>query len=121
MEEQNTNQANRDMPENSTSTNQGATQQTAPMEANTGGDRPRKSHGALIGSIVIIIILIIGGIYLFKDQAEDLRENENTEEGAMMESEVPGADVEMSSSDELDDIESDLDATSNMELDAGLE
>lgn len=29
-------------------------------------DGDKKSNGALLGSIVIIIILVIGGIYLFK-------------------------------------------------------
>jgi len=90
----------------------------------TGDMKPeQKSHGALIGSLIIIIILIVGGIYLFKDKSDDLQEepeNALTEE-FMENEEIPGADIELSPSDELGDIEADLDATDNMELDAGLE
>ncbi len=49
------------------------------------------------------------------------QEEETGNEAMIEDSEVPGADVKMTSSDELSDIEKDLDATGNMELDAGLE
>jgi len=35
----------------------------------------KKSHGALIGSIIIIIILIIGGLYIFQSK---VKTNTNT-------------------------------------------
>ncbi len=37
-----------------------------------------KSNGALFGSIVIIIILIIGGIYIFYSKLQDVKNNQNT-------------------------------------------
>ena len=33
----------------------------------------KKSHGALIGSIIIIIILIIGGIYAWQTKVKDIK------------------------------------------------
>jgi|GEM_PF-2487030 len=36
-----------------------------------------KSNGALLGSIVIIIILIIGGIYIFYSKIQELKNNQN--------------------------------------------
>lgn len=38
----------------------------------------KKSNGALFGSIVIIIILIIGGIYLFITKMQEIKNNQNT-------------------------------------------
>ena len=32
---------------------------------------PQKSNGALIGSIIIIIILVLGGIYLLKNNMKE--------------------------------------------------
>lgn len=41
----------------------------------------QKSNGALIGSTIIIIILILGGIYFWRTNLKNLKENEapNTE------------------------------------------
>lgn len=39
----------------------------------------KKSNGALVGSIIIIVILIIGGIYLWKNSMEDKAPIENSE------------------------------------------
>lgn len=33
----------------------------------------KKSHGALIGSIIVIIILIIGGIYIWQNKAKQMK------------------------------------------------
>jgi len=37
----------------------------------------QKSNGALTGLVVIIIILIIGGIYLWKNNTDSIQEAEN--------------------------------------------
>ncbi|HEU0085654.1 MAG TPA: hypothetical protein VFQ59_01705 [Candidatus Paceibacterota bacterium] len=66
---------------------------------------PKKSNGALIGSIIIILILIIGGIYLLG----------RTQEG--MEVETPNLETDtLSESDELESIEADLEGEVEIEL-----
>jgi flagellar biogenesis protein FliO len=37
----------------------------------------KKPNGALFGSVVIIIILIIGGIYLFIMKMQEIKDNQN--------------------------------------------
>ena len=115
MDEQNQNMENQ--MDNQAQTPMDNTPHTHPSEKN--------KHGALIGSIIIIIILVIGGIYLFANQKieapSESMEETYMEDSMMMEEEVPGSDVELSDSDELDALEADLEAVGDMELDAGLE
>jgi uncharacterized protein HemX len=45
----------------------------------------KKSHGALIGSIIIVVILIVGGIYAWQqkaktEEAKKIQEAQNTTE-----------------------------------------
>ncbi|MDQ5954505.1 MAG: hypothetical protein QG583_433 [Patescibacteria group bacterium] len=74
-----------------------------------------KTHGALIGSIIIIVILIIGGIYLLKTKALEREENTNVFESS--------TSVEnTTTNDSIEDIEADLNLNADIEsLDAGLE
>ena len=69
----------------------------------------QKSNGALLGSIVIIIIIIIGGIYLIKTKLNNINEENIAAE------EVNAEANALSSSDELGDIETDLNNTSDIE------
>lgn len=47
-----------------------------PIENNTTNvNVETKSNGALVGSVIIIVILIIGGIYLVKSNVEELASN----------------------------------------------
>jgi len=40
----------------------------------------KKSHGALIGSIIIIVILVIGGIYIWQTKVKEIKlQREKTE------------------------------------------
>lgn len=40
-------------------------------------EQEKKSHGALIGSIIIIVLLVIGGIYVWQVKVKEMRlENE---------------------------------------------
>ena len=59
-------------------------------------DPEKKSNGALIGSIIIIIILIIGGIYLWKTgKKAPLDTNmENSEESLDLEADLNSIDLE---------------------------
>ena len=77
---------------------------------NTMPDAPKKSNGALIGAIIVILILVIGGIYLINEnQKEDkLLLEENIE---MMQ---PNQDL--SESDDLDSIEADLNSQTEIEI-----
>ncbi|HPS21428.1 MAG TPA: hypothetical protein PLO44_01310 [Candidatus Paceibacterota bacterium] len=40
----------------------------------------KKSHGALIGSIIIVLILIIGGIYVWQQKKNNVELNQIKEE-----------------------------------------
>jgi uncharacterized protein HemX len=42
-------------------------------------EQEKKSHGALIGSIIIIIILIIGGIYVWQSQIKTIQQKKAEE------------------------------------------
>lgn len=68
----------------------------------------KKSNGALIGSIIIIIILIIGGIYIWQTK------NENAlKQKAEMDSLI------QMQANELDALQQDIDTTNvNVEVDA---
>lgn len=57
----------------------------------------QKSNGALVGSIIIVLILIIGGIYLWRSTAENSREIENqniSNSASSLEAELDDFDLE---------------------------
>ncbi len=62
-----------------------------------------KSNGALLGSIIIVIILVIGGVYLWKVNLEKRMELENT---------APASDATS--------LEADLNSTDLDSLDSGI-
>ncbi|HXK35386.1 MAG TPA: hypothetical protein VJ103_02705 [Candidatus Paceibacterota bacterium] len=59
----------------------------------------KKSSGALIGTIIIILILIIGGIYFWKSSIKEAITGEVTEEN-----------IETAGAEELGNIDTDLNA-----------
>lgn len=67
-------------------------------------DPEKKSNGALVGSIIIIIILIVGGIYLFKNikNQNDIKDMENIED-TLADTSKEGTELEMQA--ELDSID----------------
>jgi hypothetical protein len=97
-----------------------------------------KSVGALIGSVIIVIILIIGGFYLWSTKVEPVVEPAATQQGAPV---MNGAPLEMTAeeqalnqpdlianqmaavatSDEVTSIDADLKATNLDNLDDGLQ
>lgn len=105
----------------------------APM-GNMGGmgGSEEKSAGALIGSIIVIVILIVGGLYLWNSKMQEQRMMEDgtmmdkgdtmmMEDPAMME-DTATADLEaQGSSDEVSDIEADLNTTNLEGLDAEMQ
>ncbi|MFA5751177.1 MAG: hypothetical protein WCX79_02100 [Candidatus Paceibacterota bacterium] len=73
-----------------------------------------KSNGALIGTIIIILILVIGGIYLFSKNQEDTSviEEPMIEETA----DLPEEEANLSESDDLESIEADLNNEMEIEV-----
>lgn len=72
-------------------------------------DQNKKSNGALIGSIIVIIILVVGGIYVFKMNIQKAKDIQKANE------QINTANV-LSSSDETVDIEADLNNNANMDV-----
>lgn len=72
-------------------------------------DQNKKSNGALIGSIIVIIILVVGGIYVFKMNIQKVKDTQKANE------QINTANV-LSSSDETADIEADLNNNANMDV-----
>ena len=64
----------------------------------------KKSHGALIGSIIIIIILIIGGIYIWQTKVKEIK---LTQQKAQMEAEA----INATNLNELNSLQEDLNTT----------
>ena len=76
----------------------------------------QKSNGALLGSIIIIILIIIGGIYLIRTKVNNIQEENVAQEEINAEANM------LSSSDEFEDIEADLEANGNIDsLDKNLQ
>ena len=64
----------------------------------------KKSHGALIGSIIIIIILIIGGIYIWQTKVKEIK---LIQQKAQMEAEA----INATNLNELNSLQEDLNTT----------
>jgi len=68
----------------------------------------KKSHGALIGSIIIIVILIIGGIYIWQSRVKDIQ----------MKKQLQAEAINALTADELSKLETDLKNTDpNLNID----
>ena len=80
-----------------------------PQQTTKGG------HGALIGSIVIIVVLVIGGVYLFKVTKLNYEQKQKNDillqETAYPTDPVVQSLSTQSESDEISDIETDLNNT----------
>ncbi|MBP6884011.1 MAG: hypothetical protein KBC06_02155 [Candidatus Pacebacteria bacterium] len=66
-----------------------------------------KTNGALIGSIIIIVILIIGGIYFWKTSVKNLPANTETSTSGNTQDDTASLDADVNSVD-LDSLDSDL-------------
>lgn len=44
----------------------------------------KKSNGALLGSIIIIIILIIGGVYIWQSKVQKVLDDKKAESGVVI-------------------------------------
>lgn len=98
------------------------TQQNPQNQTGMPGGTPQeeKSVGALIGSIIIIVIIVIGGIYFWATQEKMMPLDTPTQMENMMGDQSTNMLLEQGTSDELSDIEKDLNATNLNNLDAEL-
>lgn len=62
----------------------------------------KKSHGALIGSIIVIIILVIGGLYIWQSNVKNTTNKPP---------ETPTPIDTVSTTDELNTLEQDINST----------
>ena len=82
----------------------------------------QKSSGSVFGIVIVILVLIIGGIYLWNRQAKTPSEDTtggNVEEQIPTEEQLSGTQASLetqSTSTELESIETDLNATSFTDL-----
>lgn len=74
----------------------------------------KKSSGALVGLVVIIIILIIGGIYIWMSRQEALPNLENTQ----AQSEAPVTNQDSAALDALEQESNSLDANAGVDVNA---
>jgi sensor domain CHASE-containing protein len=61
----------------------------------------KKSHGALIGSIIVIVILIIGGIYVWQSKVKDIE----------LQKQLKAQAIDALTSDELNQLEAEFNST----------
>jgi len=87
----------------------------------------KKQTGSIIGSIIVIIVIIIGGLYFWGASSStpeieiDMPQNKTTEEGVPVADPIGDALRNASNSDDLDAIETDLNATNIDTIDAGVD
>ncbi len=115
-----------DMQQNPSSNTSPLPQMGAPMS-----DEDEKSSGALIGTVIIIVVLILGGLYLWNNKMQEEQIDRMLEDGPMIEGGemMPAADADAATaalsqqgtSDETADIEADLNATNFNEMDGELQ
>lgn len=85
-----------------------------PININQNGVAPeleKKSVGPMVGLVIVVIIIILGGLYFWKEQTDKAYED------TMMEKDEVAMINEQSSSDEVSLIEADLQATSINSID----
>ncbi len=97
----------------------------APQETETTPTPEKKQTGSIIGSIIVIIVIIIGGLYFWgtrTDDPVDVVDNGIVDPVGEVPLQDPIGDAlkNTSNSDELDDIEADLNATDINSVDDGV-
>lgn len=83
-----------------------------PQNAMPMGEPKKSGVGALIGSIIIILILVLGALYFWGGKLQTSEEELNFDDSS--------AAVTTSTSDEVSDIEADLNKTETVNLDEDL-
>lgn len=90
---------------------------------NTQEKNEKKSIGPIIGIVIILVIIIFGGLYYWGGQIKNQKEQENIASEEILEQKDPALEALeiQNSSNEIKDIEVDLDLTNLEELDKELE
>src|SRR3989344_3245973 len=79
------------------------------------------SVGALIGSIIVVAVIVIGGIYFWMTRSGETPSTETSPLGQTVPpDQETAALLNQGTSDEISDIENDLNATNLNNLDAGM-
>lgn len=94
-----------------------------PMMNTTPPTQGEKSVGPAIGIIIIIAVIVIGGLYFWGQRATTKsNETNTTETGATVQDDQNIIDLKnQSSSDEIDSIQADLEATDLDQLGSGVD
>ena len=88
----------------------------------TGMPQEEKSVGALIGSIIVVAVIVIGGIYFWMTRSGETPSTETSPLGQTVPpDQETAALLNQGTSDEISDIEKDLNATNLNNLDAGMD
>jgi len=86
-----------------------------------GMPQEEKSVGALIGSIIVVAVIVIGGIYFWMTRSGETPSTETSPLGQTVPpDQETAALLNQGTSDEISDIEKDLNATNLNNLDAGM-
>ncbi len=59
----------------------------------------KKSNGALIGSIVILVLLLLGGVYVWQSEAKKARENREEQVSPEDQAELDQVEKDLNSAD----------------------
>ncbi|KKQ57684.1 MAG: hypothetical protein US77_C0018G0007 [Microgenomates group bacterium GW2011_GWC1_38_14] len=87
-----------------------------------GMPQEEKSVGALIGSIIVVAVIVIGGIYFWMTRSGETPSTETSPLGQTVPpDQETAALLNQGTSDEISDIEKDLNATNLNNLDAGMD
>lgn len=81
-----------------------------------------KSHGALIGSIIIVLLLVVGATYYYISMAkENAMRNEQMENATPENDSVTASLSTQSTDDDINSIGADIESTDFNTLDSGIE
>ena len=93
-------------------------QNMSPINGMNGMEPVKKSYGALIAVIVILVLIVIGGLYFLGQRVNNSAYINNA--SSTQESDSVTASLQtQSSSDDLQSIQKDLDSTDTSNLDQG--
>lgn len=76
-------------------------------------NQEKKSYGALIGSVIIIVILVLGGIYFWMSQQNTATQLQDTQTTGEQNSQLNNEDTTATS--ELNDLEAELEGGASLD------
>ena len=79
------------------------------INVNPSGDNG--GTGALVGSIIVIILIVLAGIYFLTSNKDDVDAEPNTDDTEQMDEDVDNTDVDVNV--DLDEVDAELDASTS--------